>query len=115
MYELNSGTKIQDRESIFKYQSRIYNVQNNSDANIRGIKMRQNHKPFQLLNVINGKTSPIGSKGILRHYHYQSDPKLSPGIVAIRIIPFRFHAFKIVLFVYWYSMIKEAVNQPRYG
>ena len=37
-------------------------------------------KLFPSLNVIDGKLSPDGSKGILRHYHSRSDPKLGPGI-----------------------------------
>ena len=37
-------TKMKNRESIFKYQSRIYNVQMNSDVNHRGVKMRWNTK-----------------------------------------------------------------------
>ena len=48
---------------------------------------------FPPLNIINGKTSPYGSKVILRHYHYQSDPKLGTGVVEIRIIPCSDHAF----------------------
>ena len=35
---LKCSTKIQRIESLFKYQSRIYNVQNNSDVNNRGMK-----------------------------------------------------------------------------
>ena len=49
--------------------------------------MQCNNKLFPSLNVINGKSSPYGSKGILRNYHYRSDPKLGPGIVAIIIVP----------------------------
>ena len=83
MNVLKGSTKIQKRQSQFKYKSRIYNVQMNSDVNHRGMKIRWNNKLFPLLNVINGKILPYASKGILRHYHYQSDPKLGPGIVAI--------------------------------
>ena len=74
-----------------------------------------NNKLFPALNVINGKTLPYASKGILRHYHYQSDPKLCPGIVAIRRIPCSFHACTSILSLSWYPKIKEALNQPRYG
>ena len=70
-----------------KVSQSFYNVQRNSDVDHRGIKMIWNNKLFTSLNVINGKTFPYASKGILRHYHYWSDPKLSPGIVAIRRIP----------------------------
>ena len=38
--------KIQNRESLLKYQSRIYNVKINYDVNHRGMKMRWNDKPF---------------------------------------------------------------------
>ena len=77
--------------------------------------MRRNNKRFPSLNVINGKTSPYASKGILRHYHYRSDTKLGPGIVAIRRISCICHACTTILSLYWDSKTKEAVNQPRYG
>ena len=38
------------------------------------------------------KSYPYGIKGIIRHYHYSSDPKLGPGIVYIIIIPYICHA-----------------------
>ena len=44
--------------------------------------MRWNNKLFTALNVINEKTFLFSNKGILRHYHYQSDPKLGLGIVS---------------------------------
>ena len=70
---------------------------------------------LQSLNFINGKTYPYGSKVILRHYNFQSDPKLGPGIVVIRRIPYNCHASTTILYLSWDSKIKEAVNQPRYG
>ena len=36
---LKYRTKMQDRESLFKYQSHIYNVQRNYDVKHRGMKM----------------------------------------------------------------------------
>ena len=69
---------------------------------------------FPSLNFINGKTSPNGSKGFLRHYHYWSDLKLGPGLVEIRIIPCSCHACTTALSLSWNSKIKEAVNQYRY-
>ena len=77
--------------------------------------MRSNNNFFPLLNVINGKPSPYGSKGILRHYHYRSYAKLSLGIVAIIRIPCGCHYFTTILSFYWYSKNKEEVNHPRYG
>ena len=44
-----------------------------------------NNKLFPSLNVINGKLSTDGIKGILRDYHCLSYPKLGPGIVTIKI------------------------------
>ena len=41
--------------------------------------MRRNSKLFPSLNVVNGKTLPYASKGIIKHYHYFSDPKLGFG------------------------------------
>ena len=43
--------------------------------------MRWEKKTFPSLHVINRKSSPYVSKGILRHNNYRSDPKLGPGIV----------------------------------
>ena len=59
--------------------------------------MRRNNKRFPSLNVINGKSSPNGSKFILRHYNNQSDIKLGPEIVAIRIFPWICHACTTIL------------------
>ena len=81
---LKSSTKMKNIYSLFKYQSHFYNIQRNDDVNHRGIKIRWNNKNFTSLNVINGKTSTYGSKVILRNFHYRPDPKLGPGIVAIR-------------------------------
>ena len=36
---LKGSTKIQDMESLFKHQYRIYNIQSNSDVDHRGIKI----------------------------------------------------------------------------
>ena len=58
---------------------------------------------------------PYSSKGILRHYHYRSDPKLGPGIVAIRRIKCICHDCTAILPLSWYSKTKESFNQPRYG
>ena len=77
--------------------------------------MISNNKLFSSLNAINGKTYPYGSKGVIRLYYYRSDPKLGPGIVEIIIIPWICHACTTILFLFWYSKIKESVNQPRYG
>ena len=106
---------MKNRESLFKYQSCICNVQRNSDVNHRGMKIIRNNENFPLLNVINGKTSTFGIMGILRHYHYWSDPKFGPGIVEMRRIPHNFHARTTISSISWDSKIKEAVNQPRYG
>ena len=74
--------------------------------------MRCNNKLFQELSVINGKTEPYGSKGVLRQYHYRSDPELVPGIASIRIITCRCHAWNTILSFYLNLKIKEAVNHP---
>ena len=77
--------------------------------------MQWNNKMFPSLNDINGKPPPYGSKGILRHYHYRSDPKLGLGIVAVIIIPCSCHAFTTILSLLRDSKIKEPFNHPRYG
>ena len=68
--------------------------------------MRWRNKLFPSLNAINGKTFPYASKGILRHNHYQSGPKLGPGIVSIRIIPFGCDACTYILYLSWDTKIK---------
>ena len=52
------------------------------------------------------KTAPYENKGILRHYLYCSDPKLGPGIVAIRRILCNWHACTTVLSLSWCSKTK---------
>ena len=52
---------------------------------------------------------------ILRNYHYRSDTKLGPGIVAIIRIPRNCHSCTNILYFYWDSNIKEVVNPPKYG
>ena len=68
---LKGSTKIKNIESLFKYKSCIYYVQGSSDVNHKGVIIRWNNKLFPSLNVINGKSSTYGIKGILRQYHYQ--------------------------------------------
>ena len=82
------------------------------DVNHIGIKIICNNKLFPSLNIVNVKSSPYLSKGIIIHYHYLSDPKLCLGIVAIKIIPCSCHACKIILSD---SKIIEAFNQHRCG
>ena len=53
-----------------KVHSRIYNFQRNAGVNHRGMKVICNNKRFPSVNVINGKRSPYGSKGIIIHYNY---------------------------------------------
>ena len=43
---LKGSTTMQNIESLLKYQSRIYNVQRNSDVNPRGMKIIWNNKLF---------------------------------------------------------------------
>ena len=85
---MDSKVAPKKKESQLKYQPHIYNDQRKSDINHKGMTMRCNNTLFPSSNVIDGKTSSHGNKGILRHYHYRSDPKLGPGIVKIRIIPY---------------------------
>ena len=73
------------------------------------------NKLFPYLNSINGKTSPYYRNGVLRHFHYRSDPKLGPGIVYLRIITCSCHYCITQLYLTWGSKIKSACNQPRYG
>ena len=104
---------MKNRESQFKYQSLVYNVQGKPDVDHIGIKMQWNKKLFLSLNVSNGKSSSYVSKDILRHYHHCSDPKLGPGIVVIRRIRCNCHACTKISYLSWDSKIKGIFNQPR--
>ena len=44
--EIKGSRKMKNMESLFKYQSLIYNVQSNSDVNHSGMKMRWNNNFF---------------------------------------------------------------------
>ena len=79
------------------------------------MKMRWNKKLIPSLNCIDGKSSPYGSKGVLRHYHYWSDPKLGPGVVEIRINTCSCHSCTKILSLPWDSTVREAFNHPIYG
>ena len=96
-YQMDSkvAQKIK-RESLFKCQSHIYNLQRRYGVILRGVKM-------------------IWSNNKIHHYHYQSDPKLGPGIVAIRIIRCSCHSCTTMISIFWDAKIKETVYQPRYG
>ena len=79
------------------------------------MKIKWNNKTFVPLNIINVKTSPHVSKGILRHHHFLLDTKLGLCVVAMGIIPCKFHPCTTMLYLYWDSNTKGAVNQPRCG
>ena len=98
---LKGSTKMKKIESIFKYQSGFYSIQSNNDVNHRGVKLQHNNKLFPSFNAINGKSTKYRSKGVLRHYHYRSDPKIGPGIFAIIIITCSFHACTTKLYINW--------------
>ena len=79
------------------------------------MKFQRNNKKIPSLNVIIGKTAPYGSKVVLRHYHYMSDPKLVPGFVSLKIISCSYHACKTQLYMTWGYKIKDEYNHPIYG
>ena len=93
---------MKNRSSLFQHQSRIYGDKRDYDVNHRGMEMIWNNKLSPSLNLIKGKISPFISKGILRHCHYRSDPKLGAGIVEIRRTPCSSHACITILSLYWY-------------
>ena len=68
----SSKCKKDNHNSNIKH---VYTMFSNSDVDHRGRKMIRNNKLFLSLNVINGKTLPYESKGVLIHYHYWFDPK----------------------------------------
>ena len=71
--------------------------------------MIQNKNNYPSLNVNNGKPSPYGSKGILRHYHYRPDTKFGRGIVSIGTIQWSWHYYTTILSLTWDSTIKERI------
>ena len=108
--EILNGLKcrniIQKRESLFKYQARIYNFQKDSGVNNKGMKMRRNNKPFTSLNINKGLIFPCDRQRVLRNYTCCSDTKVGPGALAITIIPCSFHAYTNILSLSWDSKIK---------
>ena len=52
---IKGSTKIQKRQSLLKYQSRLYNIKINDDFKCIGMKLRWNNKLFPLLNLIHAK------------------------------------------------------------
>ena len=58
--------------------------------------------------LLMAKTYPYGSKGVLRNYHYWSDPKLSPDIVSIRIIP----CISMLVQLYYIFLSIKISNNP---
>ena len=105
---------MQNRQSIFKFKSRFYNVQSNDDVKHRGMKLRQNNKVFPSLSLINGKT-PYEIKGVLINYHYRYDPKLCQEVVALRLFSWNCHACTTKVSLPWDTKIKYACNKTRYG
>ena len=72
------------------------------------MKIIWNNKLFPSLNVINGKKSPYESKGIIRHYHYRSDPKLGPGVFPLE----KFHVVAMLAHLYHFFIgIMKSENQ----
>ena len=70
---------------------------------------------FPSLNVINGETCPYISKGVLRHNHYSSYPKLGQGVVVVRRIPCSFQACTTQSSLPLDFKVKYSCNQPIYG
>ena len=106
---------MQKRESLFKYQSRIYNFLKNSGVNHRGMKMRWNNKNFTSLNFINGKTSPYGSKGVIKKLPLLVRSKIRPGSFCNYKNSMQLtclHRYNISILG---LKIKVTVNYPRYG
>ena len=54
---LKGITKMQKRQTQFKYQPRIYNVQKNSNVDHRGMKMRCNNKVDRVQDSLRNKNS----------------------------------------------------------
>ena len=79
------------------------------------MKLQLNKQLSPSLNILNGKTSPYGIKVVLRHYHFRSDTKLGPGVVALRIIPYSCHYFTQQLSLPWDYKIKYACYKKIYG
>ena len=54
-------------------------------------------------------------KGVIIYYNFRSDPKLSQGVVSVRITSWSCQSCTIQLSLPWDNKTEVAFNQPRYG
>ena len=50
-------------------------------------------------------SKPYGTRGLSKHYHFLSDPKLGGGVCAIRRIPCSCVAYTSIIYKPWISVI----------
>ena len=70
-----------------KWTNRQYHVQDNSDVELKSVKMYCNTNQFPELSFCGLNSKPHGAMGLSKHYYLLFDPKLAMGECAISRIP----------------------------
>ena len=62
-----------------KFTYRQYHVQDNSDVELKDVRMYCNTNQFPELSFSGPHYKPHGTGGLSKHYHFRFDPKLGNG------------------------------------
>ena len=88
-----------------KWIERKYHVQDNSDVELKDVKMYCNTNKFPELSFCGPHSKPHGARALSKHYHLCFNPKLVMGICAIRHIPCACVACTSMIYKPWISSI----------
>ena len=66
-----------------KWTNRQYHVQDNSDVELKSVKMYCNTNQFPELSFSGPHPQPHGARRLSKHYHFRFDAKLGMVICAI--------------------------------
>ena len=84
-----------------KFTYRQYHVQDNSDVELKDVRMYCNTNQFPELSFSGPHYKPHGTGGLSKHYHFRFDPKLGNGVDAICCISCVFVACTSILDKPW--------------
>ena len=86
-YGVIDQVKYRKRSSKRKWTDIEYHVHDNADVVHKDVKFYCNTNQCLALPFCGSHPKPHRAKGLIKHYHLHSDPKLVHGICAIRRIP----------------------------
>ena len=98
---------------VIKWTERKYHVQDNTEVELKDVKMNCNTNQFQSLKFCGPHYKPHGARGMSKHYHFRFDPKLGMVEFSILRIPCVCVAFTSMLEKPWMSGISSD-KQERY-